>query len=206
MSVQNSDGSYYLPRLDQKRLDCNFGIGGLIDVETTGLSPHTDEIIEFAMVLFAFERSNSRILGIVDEYIGLREPACRISPGAARVNGISEFELRGKVLDESKITTMIEKAEFLIAHNATFDKSFVCKLFRFASGKPWYCSMKGINWYQKGCQSRSLQNLLQKHNIKVLKAHRADADVQAVLSLLAQNNADGSCYFTELLQSGKGVG
>ena len=50
------------------------GIAGFIDVETTGLSPHYHEIVEFAICLFKFERENGEVKRIVEEYAGLREP------------------------------------------------------------------------------------------------------------------------------------
>ena len=49
-------------------------LGCVVDVETTGFSP-IDEVVEIGLVLFAFERQNGQILGIIEEYAGLREPA-----------------------------------------------------------------------------------------------------------------------------------
>src|SRR4051812_230529 len=39
-----------------------------IDVETTGLSPRFDEVIEFAADLFAFNRQTGEVLGVIDSY------------------------------------------------------------------------------------------------------------------------------------------
>ena len=182
-------------------LDSTYRIAGLIDVETTGLDPRRDEVIELALVLFAFRRDNFVIAGVVDEYTGRREPSIPISPGAARVNRITMDELRGECLDEAKITGLISRAEFLIAHNASFDKGFVCRLYQCAQKKPWFCSMRGINWYRTGCASRSLQNLLQKNGIRTTRAHRADGDVLATLQLIAGKDAAGRHYLEELLNS-----
>src|SRR6187401_3069365 len=38
-------------------------LAAFIDVETTGLCPRTDEVIEFAVDLFAFNRETGEILG-----------------------------------------------------------------------------------------------------------------------------------------------
>jgi DNA polymerase III subunit epsilon len=196
----HATGLTYLEQIDDA---C--GIGGFIDVETTGLNPHRDEIIELALILFAFHRETHLIAGIVDEYSGLREPSVSISPGAARVNGITMDEVRGRQLDDERVNGMISRAEFLIAHNASFDRSFVSGIYRIAAMKPWFCSMNGINWYRTGCSSRSLQNLLMNHGIRPIKAHRADGDVLAALQLLARLNSEGRYYLDELLGAGSKV-
>lgn len=204
-STQINSGSD-LPYITALAWEFPVGIGGFIDVETTGLSPRSDEIIELALVLFAYNRDTGEILGIVEEYAGLREPGKPISLGAAAVNGITMEDVRGKVIDDGKVLRMIERAEFLVAHNAAFDKGFVCRMYPSAAGKQWVCSMSGINWYKKGCRSRSLQKLLVTYGITTTQAHRADADVKAALRLIGLTGTDGKCYFAELLAGKDRVG
>src|SRR5690554_3702534 len=189
-----------LPYIKGDALDSSCGIGGFIDVETTGLNACRDEIIELAVVLFAYNKQTGRITGIIDEYTGLREPSIPISKAASRVNGLTLQKVRGKCLDMEKIKSMFARAEFLVAHNVLFDKGFVTRLFAAAAQKPWLCSMRGVNWRQKGYGSRSLQNLLQAHAIQVERAHRAEADVKAALALLSRSGPDGRSYFSELLR------
>ncbi len=181
-------------------IDPNWGKAAFIDVETTGLNPSHEEIIELAIILFAFDQDSGKIVGIIDEYIGLREPSCPISQGAYMVHRISKQTVQGKKLDQIKIEALIKQADFLIAHNAGFDKGFVGRLFPVALLKSWYCSMNGIKWYQKGYPSKALQKLLIAHQIKVDRAHRADADVRACLLLLSQNNKEGITYLLELIK------
>lgn len=195
-----------LPKIEVESFDSAIGVGGFIDVETTGLSAETDEIIELAITLFAYSRESGQVLGIVEEYTGLRQPAVPVSPGASRVNGLTMKDLKGKSLDEGRVKAMIDRAEFLVAHNAPFDRGFVCRMFKNAVAKRWLCSMKGINWHSKGCRSRGLQELLSTHGIKPGKAHRANEDVKAALILLSRSGADGKCYFTELLEKADLVG
>lgn len=185
------------------RLDPTWGRAAFIDVETTGLNPAHEEIIELAITLFAFNRESGKIIGIIDEYIGLREPSCSISRSAYVVHRISNHAVQGKVLDQDKIESLISQADFLIAHNAGFDKGFVGKMFPIALSKPWYCSMNGIKWYQKGFSSKALQKLLTAHQIQVDRAHRAGADVRACLMLLSLMNQNGTTYFQEMLNAKK---
>lgn len=181
-------------------IDPAWGKAAFIDVETTGLNPAHEEIIEFAITLFAFQRETGKIQGIIDEYLGLREPSCPISKGAYLVHHISSEAVKGRVLDHVKIEALISQADFIIAHNAGFDKGFVGKLFPSSLSKPWYCSMNGIKWYQKGYPSKALQKLLIAHQIRVDRAHRADADVRACLLLLSQINDEGITYLLELIK------
>src|SRR3954447_15286520 len=120
------------------------GLAAFIDVETTGLSPRTDEVIEFAADLFAFNRKTGEVLGVIDSYCGLREPAVPISPQASAVNGITERMVRGKRLDTARISSIISRADFALAHNATFDRSFVVRLFPEAGQREWFWSMRNL--------------------------------------------------------------
>ncbi len=183
--------------------DPAWGRAAFIDVETTGLNPAREEIIELAITLFAFNRESGKILGIIEEYNGLREPSCPISRGAFMVHRISREAVQGKVLDHAKIESLIKEADFLIAHNAGFDRGFVGKLFPSSLTKPWYCSMNGIKWYQKGFSSKALQKLLTAHQIRVDRAHRAGADVQACLMLLSVMDQNGNTYFQEMISGRK---
>lgn len=182
-----------------------YGIGGCIDVETTGLSPHDDEVIELALVLFFYNHKTGEIAEMLDEYTGLREPDCSISRGASRVHGLTKRKLKGKDLDKGKILALLKQADFLISHNARFDYSFVTPLFPEVAAKPWYCSMNGINWRGKGFSSKGLQNLLNDHGIEVVQSHRALADARAVVTLLGRCNKKGKPYLSELLKSSPAV-
>lgn len=184
-------------------IDPSWGIAGFIDVETTGLNPEKDEIIEFSIVLFAFDQQTGEIKGIVDEYTGLCDPGISISKAASEIHGITKKDVKGKELNTHKIDSMIRQTDFLISHNAEFDGKFVRKLFPIAYAKAWLCSMSGIDWKGKGFHSKALQKLLKNHNIAVDEAHRAEADVKACLTLLSQKDSEGQYYFKELLKHRK---
>lgn len=185
--------------------DASVGIAGFLDVETTGFSPVSDEVVEFALCLFEFRRDTGEITGIVDQYVGLREAVKSIPRAASRVHGIYQNDVRGKRLDHSHIEAMLHRAEFLVAHNASFDRGFVAQLFPICGKKPWLCSMRGINWKKKGFASAALQKLLEAHQINVQRAHRADDDVKAAIKLLAQFDKNGKIYFQELLEKHQAI-
>lgn len=186
------------------RVNPELGVAGFLDVETTGLDASTDEVVELAFYLFEFRRDSGEITRIVDRYVGLREPAVPISEGAARVHGIRMEDLRGKSLDMERLEKMVERAEFIVAHNASFDRGFIRRLVQSSNRKPWLCSMSGIDWKGRGFVSRSLQSLLRDHGINVDRGHRADDDVRSALELLAKKDEQGYSYFYELLQKVSG--
>lgn len=177
------------------------GRGAFIDVETTGLSPATHEILELAIVLFGYDERTGCITGTLDEYVGFREPDAEIPADATAVHGITEAMVKGHGLNESRIRTILDRAEFLVAHNAVFDYGFVVRLFPEAAFKPWLCSMRQVNWRSHGYSSRGLQNLLAAHAIQVGTAHRAADDCRGALRLLNHDGSRGTTYFSELLQS-----
>lgn len=188
-----------LIQLSSEAVDPSWKIGGYIDVETTGLDPSREEVIELALLLFAYDPVDGRICGILDEYVGLREPSVPISPDAAAVHGLTGDIVRGKALDLERVRQMAVRAELLVAHNAQFDRSFVERLIPEVSIKTWLCSMSGIGWRRKGFVSRRLQDLLKVHGIMVERAHRAEDDVRAAVRLLTCGGQGGVSYFQELL-------
>lgn len=176
------------------------GVAGFIDVETTGLSPATEEIVELALVVFSFDWKQGAIMRVLDQYVGLRQPSKPIPPDAVRIHGITDDAVRGQRLDEVRVIKLLDACEFLVAHNAGFDRGFVTRLFPMAAQKPWMCSMRDIDWYGKGHTSRGLQSLLAAHRIDAGQAHRGEDDAKAALELLAHKGPARTPYFTELLQ------
>jgi DNA polymerase-3 subunit epsilon len=183
-----------------------YGVAAVVDIETTGLCVGTDEVIELALVLFRYDRCNGRIEEKMDAYSGLREPNCPISHGAYEVHHISPGVVRGRRLNYSRIRAMLRKADFVVAHNAVFDRGFVERLIPSFRTKTWLCSMRGINWEAKGFVSRSLQSLAAAHQVKNLRPHRAGGDTDTLLALLSYRRRYRRMRLYELLRNGGLIG
>ena len=188
------------------RANAELGTACFLDVETTGFSPRTDEVVELAMVLFEFSHNAGEITRVVDSYCGLREPNAPIHPGAMRVHGLSMDDLRGKQLDNSRVQSILSSSDLLIAHNSSFDKPFVCRLFRQAAHIPWACSCRDIRWHMYGYNSAKLQELIRAHNIRTIQTHRALDDVEDAIELLKRHSPSGHTFFAELLQTAQADG
>lgn len=91
-----------------------------LDLETTGLNPENDRIIQIALIKVA----NGII---VDKFTSLVNPQMHISSKASEINGIYDEDVKNnKTIQEifPDIMNFIEKYP-LVAHNAKFDISFL---------------------------------------------------------------------------------
>jgi len=199
--IDGVEKTFYIPEnilFDERTLFVSNGL--IVDVETTGLDPLKDEILELGALLFSYNRKTRLSIGIKETYVGLREPTIPIPASSSRVHGLKIKDVQGKSLDDEKILQLFNNADFLIAHNASFDRKFIQKMYPEVGKKNWYCSMNGIKWKNYGHSSKGLQNLLVDHKIKVENSHRGLDDAIAVYYLLQQMNySSQKTYLNEML-------
>lgn len=174
----------------------NTFIAAVVDVETTGLDPRTDVIIELALRRFRFDRSG-RILKIDRAVSWFEDPGHPLSEEVIRITGLSDAGLAGQRIDKAEATRMLHTAHLVIAHNAAFDRKFVERRLPGAAGLPWACSMCEVDWAAAGFEGRSLGWLGAQAGWFHL-AHRAIGDVDATIGLLSHVLADGRTVLSEL--------
>ncbi|NLE95703.1 MAG: hypothetical protein GX600_08500 [Dehalococcoidia bacterium] len=170
-----------------------------LDVETTGLSPWTEEVVELALALFEYDAATGKVGRRLESYTGLREPGVRISAGAARVHGLTMEVLRGCRLDDAKVLDLLGKSSLIIAHNSAFDYPFVTRLFPAAARMRWACSCRDIPWHAYGQPSASLASLTRAFGIRSHQVHRAADDVEDAIALLATTGPHGRPFMYDLL-------
>jgi DNA polymerase-3 subunit epsilon len=90
----------------------------------------------------------------------------------------------GKTLDYTKMESIFGRAEFVVAHNASFDRSFLEHLVPMSIDRPWKCSCFGISWKKHGLENRRLGTIRDFFGIAHDEAHRALADCEVVLEAL----------------------
>jgi len=157
----------------------------IVDVETTGMSiRYGAEVVEIGLLLFRFNVETYEFIDIEDSYAALREPTDPIPRAVTRIHGITNEMVSGKTLDYDKMESIFNRASFVVAHNAGFDKSFLEDLLPMSVDRPWKCSCFGIPWLKHGLQNRQLATLRDYFEISHEEAHRALADCEVVLEAL----------------------
>ena len=144
-------------------------LGLVVDVETTGLGPDSDEIIELALKLFSFYEETGEIIDIIDEDSYLREPLSKTAQNnydrAYRIHGIGYDLVRGKTFFDERIMDYFNQCDAIFAHNASFDRSFLYRMYPEVNEMKWYCTMKNVKWKNHGFPNSKLLTLLQAHKI-----------------------------------------
>lgn len=173
-------------------------IGIAIDVETTGLDCARDTIIELSLRRFRFDQQG-RITKVDRAYSWLQDPGHPLDPAITRITGLTDTDLAGQQIDTALATELLNSASFVVAHNAGFDRGFVEAALPDAAGLPWACSMADLDWDAEGKQGRSLLSLLMQcgwfHD-----GHRAEVDVDALMTLLAEQCADGRTAMSKIIE------
>lgn len=175
------------------------GKAAIVDISTTGFSSKKDEITELAVILFSFDPESGKITGIIEEYSAYQEPSVQIKPAARKLYALTDKSLKGMQLNTEKISQILEDAEFIVSHDAKFDKAFLDPILPNAKDMKWYCSMNGINWLAKGSLSKNLNKLLNERNIQFAEKPRALDNAKAVLSLLSCTDYKDNPFLMELL-------
>ncbi len=158
----------------------------VFDLETTGMSPAADRIVELAAV--RIERD-----GTLTRYQSLVNPGCPIPGRAAAVHHISD----GMVADAPRFSEVgrafleLAAESTLVAHNAYFDLGFLQESLARTGLPLWkgktLDSLRIVKKTHPGLPSYSLQNLrayFQLASEKEMRAHRAAADVEWTCQLL----------------------
>ena len=162
--------------------------GLMVDVETTGLDPRANEVIELSVVPFHFT-ADGRIVGVEQAFERLRQPSVPIPPGITRLTGITDQMVAGHAIDAGEVAAVVASADLIIAHNARFDRPFLERLCPAFADKPWACSMSQVPWAEHGADGVKLSYLVSSAGL-FHTGHRAADDCDAVVALLGRTLGD----------------
>lgn len=154
----------------------------VIDVETTGLSPNRDRIIELAIVRLDATGA------VVDETVGRFDPQGPV--GATHIHGITQADVAGKPLFADVAATVVAGITGLpvIAHNAKFDLAFLRAELTVAGwDAPWvasYCTLEASYAYLPEMDRRRLVDCCWATGVTLDNAHSALGDARATAGLV----------------------
>jgi DNA polymerase-3 subunit epsilon len=158
--------------------------GIFLDVETTGLDPVSDEIVQLAMLPFDYT-DDGRIFAVHEPFDALRDPGRPIPPAITELTGISDSMVAGAVIDLTEVASFFGSAALLIAHNAEFDRPFCEKFCPDFAKAAWACSWREVPWKEEGFDGARLSLLAAGHGL-FFDGHRAVHDCRAGIEVLAR--------------------
>ncbi len=164
------------------------------DVETTGLNPVTDRIIEIALV-------KVENLKITDKFSTLINPETFIPPFITDLTGIRNEDVFNAPKFNEVVLQIRDflKDSIFVAHNASFDHKFVLHSFLRENIYPpdiqVLCTKLLGRRIVPGLDSYGLSSLTRFLGIKNLNAHRALGDALATAHLLLRLIDEGSKQF-----------
>lgn len=177
-------------------------LGIVLDVETTGLDPAADEIVELAMLPFRY-RPDGTICHIGAPYRSLRQPGRPIPPEMTAIHGINDEIVAGHQIDVETVCALIAGAAPIIAHHADFDRRFCERLIPEFCERPWACSRSQIDWREEGFDGSGLGYLALASGF-FYDRHHAETDCGALLELLSRPlPVSGVPALARLLETGR---
>ncbi len=152
-----------------------------LDLETTGLSPRDDRIIEIGAVKYSGGKKGESFATFVN-------PGIHIPPRITEITGIDDTMVFSAPVVEEVLKELLDFIGELpvLGHNVSFDYGFICQ--KALDMKIKYHA-QGIDTHKisrkllTGLESRSLENLCSFYNIVEEPRHRAFSDAAAAARL-----------------------
>ena len=155
----------------------------IIDLETTGLSPHRHKITEIAAV---------KVLGddIIDEFQTLVNPETSIPRFITKLTGITDEMVCDKPTIQEVLPSLKEFIGdcLIVGHNISFDYKFLQENFwrheNFLLTNDTLCTMKLARRIHSELPSKKLGKICEHYGLVNEQAHRAMSDVKATHGIL----------------------
>lgn len=166
----------------------------VVDLETTGLEPKLDRIIEIAAVRVR----NGEIVGTWDSLVN---PGIFIPQESTAITGITTEMVKDAppleaIMDD--FLAFLGEGTVFVAHNVDFDREFVnqalLRMGRPVLTHPYACTFKLAKQVHPNISSYALGALCQWFKVDLPQAHRALDDARATAELLTK--------FLRVLQNG----
>jgi len=153
----------------------------ILDIETTGLSPANEKIIEIAIFIHDGVK-------VIDEFHTLVNPERNIPYNITRLTGITNdmVEDAPKFYEIAKDLVILTEGKSIVAHNASFDYNFIRNEFKslgYSFKRDRLCTVKLSRKIIPNHKSYSLGKLCKDLGIIIDGRHRAAGDALATVKL-----------------------
>ncbi len=159
-----------------------------LDLETTGLNPDADDIIEIAAVIWDTHRQSP--IKIYNELVQTQQI---LSPEITRLTGIEQSDLNNWGVSPQEILFNLEslskKCSYIVAHNAKeFDQKFILRYLKenpeVQITLPWIDTLTDLP-YPNDMKTRKLMHLGAEHGFLNPFPHRSLFDVLTMFKILS---------------------
>ncbi|NJN29982.1 MAG: 3'-5' exonuclease [Synechococcales cyanobacterium RM1_1_8] len=156
----------------------------ILDTETSGLDPAEHSVLEIAAILYSVEHH------CVLQQISTLIPGHRQDNPAEAINNIPITAVNATPVELAQylcqtINYWGEIAEYILAHNAPFDRQWFKDHPTFPTlyNQRWLCTCSDFTWPRQHRPGQKLIDLALAHGIGVSSAHRALTDCQLIAAL-----------------------
>ncbi|SDK37569.1 DNA polymerase-3 subunit epsilon [Nocardioides sp. YR527] len=162
----------------------------VLDVETTGLDPYRDRVIQVAIRQIAADGTAE------SEWETLVNPGAGVDPGPVEVHGLTSADLAGAPAFRDVAATIAQRlaGRVFVAHNAPFDWTFVAVESDRAGVRlevlEWLCTMRFAKALALEVPDKSLATIAAYYAVEQLKAHDAGDDTRVAAEILLRELAD----------------
>ena len=166
-----------------------------VDVETTGMSPQRDRVIEVAAIRVEDNQ-------IVDSISTLLDPGVSIPYNITQITGIANGDVAGKpTFDDiaDQLQQLCEGAIF-VAHNVRFDYSFLRQEFKHVGidfAPKQVCTVKLSRSLYPHMPRHRLSDVISYHNFTFIHRHRAYDDALVLVQFWQKLQADHTIDIVE---------
>ncbi len=173
----------------------------VVDLETTGVRPSRDKIIEIGIILHDGRRELERWQTLVN-------PETSINTVIEELTSINDEQVADapKFYEIAKEVVKLTEGYVFVAHNVRFDYTFLRTEFAhlgFTYTRKQLCTLQLARKSYPGSKSYSLGKLCEALRIPRARSHRAMADAEATAELLTRclSHKEGQADAREVLKT-----
>ena len=161
-----------------------------LDVETTGLDFNSDRVIQLCARPALLNKDTFEFSAIAKSKVYFNDPGVPLTEEIKKLTNISDADVEGQSINWEWVHSTLERADFVVCHNANFDRGMIEKELNRASLKNtetiWACSMSQVFWRDFCRPSRALEVLCAWTGF-FYDSHQAANDVDATIHILRKN-------------------